>query len=249
MLAALLNDARAVEINDRELTLAFPPGAAFLKRKAEQDDHRRVAGEAFRKVMGQSLALRYELREVEETPAATNGERTLSGEELVRRFLEEFDAEEILDDELETETEPPRGPSRAEATTRNATTAEHAADAQAGPEDAAGHDGRAGARSKDEVIDASAGSGAWSPSKLTGDLHVKAITIDPSGINPDDVELLQDMVLAAVNEGLRSAQELAESKLGGIAGGLGGPGGLGGLGCLICAETAQRRPRRRARCG
>ena len=105
MLAALLNDARAVEINDRELTLAFPPGAAFLKRKAEQDDHRRVAGEAFRKVMGQSLALRYELREVEETPAATNGGHTLSGEELVRRFLEEFDAEEILDDELETETE------------------------------------------------------------------------------------------------------------------------------------------------
>ncbi len=105
MLAALLNDARAVEINDRELTLAFPPGAAFLKRKAEQDDHRRVAGEAFRKVMGQSLILRYELREVQETPAATNGEHGLSGEELVRRFLEEFDAEEILEDELETETE------------------------------------------------------------------------------------------------------------------------------------------------
>ncbi len=104
MLAALLADARPVEITDRELTLAFPPGAAFLKRKAEQDDHRRVAGDAFRKVIGQSLALRYELREVEETPAATNGEHTLSGEELVRRFLDEFDAEEILDDEL-AETE------------------------------------------------------------------------------------------------------------------------------------------------
>jgi DNA polymerase-3 subunit gamma/tau len=102
MLAALLADARPVEIDDRELTLAFPPGAAFLKRKAEQDDHRRVAGDAFRKVMGQSLALRYELREVEDTPAATSGEHTLSGEELVRRFLEEFDAEEILDD-AETE--------------------------------------------------------------------------------------------------------------------------------------------------
>jgi hypothetical protein len=106
MLAALLADARPVEISDRELTLAFPPGAAFLKRKAEQDDHRRVAGDAFRKVMGQALTLRYELREVEDTPAATNGEHPLSGEELVRRFLEEFDAEEILDDELaETETE------------------------------------------------------------------------------------------------------------------------------------------------
>ncbi len=97
--------------------MAFPPGAAFLKRKAEQDDHRRVAAEAFRKVMGQSLVLRYELREVEETPAATNGEHTLSGEELVRRFLEEFDAEEILEDELETETNTAR-PSRAETTTR-----------------------------------------------------------------------------------------------------------------------------------
>ncbi len=105
MLAALLADARPVEITERELTLAFPPGAAFLKRKAEQDDHRRVAGEAFRKVMGQSLVLRYELREVEDIPAATNGEHALSGEELVRRFLEEFDAEEILDDEPQTETE------------------------------------------------------------------------------------------------------------------------------------------------
>ena len=104
MLAALLNDARPVEINDRELTLAFPPGAAFLKRKAEQDDHRRVAADAFRKVMGQSLTLRYELREVEEITAPSNGDHALSGEELVRRFLEEFDAEEILDDELE-ETE------------------------------------------------------------------------------------------------------------------------------------------------
>jgi DNA polymerase-3 subunit gamma/tau len=48
MLAALLTGARPVAINDRELTLAFPPDAAFLKRKAEQDDHRRVAGEAYR---------------------------------------------------------------------------------------------------------------------------------------------------------------------------------------------------------
>ena len=48
--------------------------------------------------------------------------------------------------------------------------------------------------------------------------------IDPKAVDPDDVELLQDMVLAAVNEALRSAQELASSKLGGIAGGLGGLG-------------------------
>ncbi len=82
---------------------------------------------------------------------------------------------------------------------------------------------------KDEVVEASAGGGMVTVT-VTGDLHVKSITIDPQAVDPDDVELLQDMVLAAVNEGLRSAQELAEAKLGGIAGGLGGPGGLGGLG-------------------
>jgi DNA-binding YbaB/EbfC family protein len=76
---------------------------------------------------------------------------------------------------------------------------------------------------KDEVVEASAGGGMVTV-QVTGDLHVKAITINPQAVDPDDVELLQDMVLAAINEGLRSAQELAASKLGGIAGGLGGLG-------------------------
>ena len=80
---------------------------------------------------------------------------------------------------------------------------------------------------KDEVVEASAGGGMVTV-QVTGDLNVKAITISAEAVDPDDVELLQDMVLAAVNEGLRSAQELASSRLGGIAGGLGG--GLGGLG-------------------
>ena len=98
MLAALLSDARPVAVGERELTLAFPGGAAFLKRKAEQEDHRRVAGEALQAVTGQRLALRYELREGEE---ADEGETILSGEELVQRFMEEFDAEEVLEDETE----------------------------------------------------------------------------------------------------------------------------------------------------
>jgi hypothetical protein len=76
---------------------------------------------------------------------------------------------------------------------------------------------------KDEVVEASAGGGMVTV-QVTGDLNVKSIKIDPQAVDPDDVELLQDMVLAAVNEALRSAQELAESKLGGIAGGLGGLG-------------------------
>jgi nucleoid-associated protein EbfC len=76
---------------------------------------------------------------------------------------------------------------------------------------------------KDEVVEASAGGGMVTV-KVTGDLVVKEITIDPQAVDPEDVELLQDMVLAAVNEGVRSAQSLAESKMGGIAGGLGGLG-------------------------
>ena len=84
---------------------------------------------------------------------------------------------------------------------------------------------------KDEVVDASAGGGMVKL-KMSGDMRLLEISIDPEAIDPEDPELLQDMVMAAVNEGIRAAQELAESRLGGIMGGLGGPGGggLGGLG-------------------
>jgi hypothetical protein len=60
----------------------------------------------------------------------------------------------------------------------------------------------------------------------TGD--VKKITIDPKVVDPDDVEMLEDLVLAAVNEARRSADALQQQKMGGVTGGLGGA--LGGLG-------------------
>ena len=82
---------------------------------------------------------------------------------------------------------------------------------------------------KDEVVDASAGGGMVKV-KMSGDLRLLEVAIDPEAIDPEDPELLQDMVTAAVNEGIRAAQELASNRLGGIAGGLGGGGGLGGLG-------------------
>ena len=87
---------------------------------------------------------------------------------------------------------------------------------------------------KDEIVEASAGGGMVTV-KVTGDLVVKSIQIDPAAIDPEDPELLQDMVLAAVNEALRQAQELAAKKMGGLTGGLdlgalGGPGGFPGLG-------------------
>jgi nucleoid-associated protein EbfC len=82
---------------------------------------------------------------------------------------------------------------------------------------------------KNEVVEASAGGGMVTV-KVGGDLELKDIQIDPDAVDPEDVELLQDMVQAAVNEGLRAAQELAASKMNAAAGGLAGPGGLGGLG-------------------
>jgi DNA-binding YbaB/EbfC family protein len=83
---------------------------------------------------------------------------------------------------------------------------------------------------KDEVVEASAGGGMVKV-KVSGDLRLLEIGIDPEAIDPAEGEMLQDMLLAAVNEGIRSAQELAANRLGGISDGLGGAGGgLGGLG-------------------
>jgi DNA-binding YbaB/EbfC family protein len=73
---------------------------------------------------------------------------------------------------------------------------------------------------KHEVVEASAGGGMVTV-KVTGDLEIQEIHIDPQAVDPEDVELLQDMVLAAVNEALRSAQELAANRMGGLTGGLG----------------------------
>jgi DNA-binding YbaB/EbfC family protein len=74
-----------------------------------------------------------------------------------------------------------------------------------------------------ETVEASAGGGMVTV-KATGAGELTEITIDPKAIDPDDPELLQDLVLAAVNEALRSAQALAQSKLGGSLGSLGLPG-------------------------
>ena len=74
-----------------------------------------------------------------------------------------------------------------------------------------------------ETVEASAGGGLVTV-KATGNGEITSIKIDPKAIDPDDPELLEDLVLAAINEALRSAQSLAQSKLGAMTGGLGLPG-------------------------
>jgi nucleoid-associated protein EbfC len=80
---------------------------------------------------------------------------------------------------------------------------------------------------KHETVEASAGGGMVTV-RISGDLEIKAVKIDPAAVDPEDAEMLSDMVLAAVNEALRSAQELAANKLGATTGGL----DLGALGAL-----------------
>jgi DNA-binding YbaB/EbfC family protein len=80
-----------------------------------------------------------------------------------------------------------------------------------------------------ETVEATAGGGMVRV-VATGAGEVKEIKIDPKAIDPDDPEMLEDMVLAAVNEAVRSAHSLMESKLGGLAGGALGGLGLPGLG-------------------
>jgi nucleoid-associated protein EbfC len=77
-----------------------------------------------------------------------------------------------------------------------------------------------------ETVEATAGGGMVTV-KASGALEITEIRIDPKAIDPDDPELLADMVQAAVNEAIRSAQALMEQRLGGLAGGALGNLGLG----------------------
>ena len=76
---------------------------------------------------------------------------------------------------------------------------------------------------KNETVESSAGGGMVKV-LITGDLEIRSITIDPAAVDPDDVEMLQDMVAAAVNEAIRSAQELAAQKMSAVTGGMNIPG-------------------------
>ncbi len=97
LLAALLQEARPLEVANGTLVLAFAPGAAFLKRKAEQDEHQRAVVQALQTVTGQRLTPRYELSDAGGDAASVE---MLTDEELLKRLMEEFDAEEILEEEV-----------------------------------------------------------------------------------------------------------------------------------------------------
>ena len=115
---------------------------------------------------------------------------------------------------------------------------------------------------KNERVEASAGGGTVKV-VVSGDMRIQSLTIDPDAVDPEDVEMLQDLVLAAINQALSQAEELAAQKLqgggmadfdpmsaldqlglGGALGGGGAPGGLpggGGGGGNRAARRAQKK--------
>ena len=78
-------------------------------------------------------------------------------------------------------------------------------------------------RMKDIEVSSSAGGGTVTVTAPAA-AQSTAVTIDPEALDPEDVDFLQDMILAAVNEALASAQEVANKQLGAITGGMGMPG-------------------------
>lgn len=73
------------------------------------------------------------------------------------------------------------------------------------------------------TVEATAGGGVVSV-VVSGKMTIESITIDPEVVSPDDVDILEDLVTAAVNEGLAKAQEMANSKMSELTGGLNIPG-------------------------
>ena len=157
-----------------------------------------------------------------------------SEEEWVARFMEEFDAEELEGEWDSRHGEGPAGEPRQSPATRRSLMPKQPRmpnvqqmmqqvqkmqkDMEVAQEEL-----------KNEIVEASAGGGMVTV-KVSGDLEVREVTIDPAAVDPEDVEILADMVLAAVNEALRMAQELAERKLGGATAGTWTSAASGGLG-------------------
>ena len=76
---------------------------------------------------------------------------------------------------------------------------------------------------KTQSVDASAGGGMVKAT-VNGEMELTSLTIDPDACDPEDVEMLQDMIMAAVNEAIRGVNELANKQMGAITGGMNIPG-------------------------
>lgn len=81
---------------------------------------------------------------------------------------------------------------------------------------------------EEKEFSATAGGGAVEV-KVTGKREITAVTLQPEVVDPEDIEMLQDLIIAAANEALRKVDEEASANMNKMTGGMGGMGGLGGL--------------------
>ena len=81
---------------------------------------------------------------------------------------------------------------------------------------------------EEKEITAAAGGGVVEVT-VSGKKELTKVKIDPEAVDPDDVEMLEDLIMAATNEALRQMDEYSQQSMSKITGGIGGMGGLGGL--------------------
>jgi hypothetical protein len=82
---------------------------------------------------------------------------------------------------------------------------------------------RVQAEASEEVVTTSVGGGVVKVT-INGALEIQSLTIDPAVVDPEDIEMLQDLVMAAVNEAIQKAQEMVGDRMASVTGGLGLPG-------------------------
>ena len=200
--AALLVETTPIAVEGARVTVAFaqPTPATCCARPTATSTAPASRARSGSVTGGQAAG---RLRPRREPAGAEPQAAAPTEEEWVQRLVAEFDAEEI-DPESEARLMPQPNMNQMLKQVQKMQ-----ADMMKAQEELA-----------NEAVEASAGGGMVTVT-ITGDLAVKDITIDPEAIDPEDPELLQDMVLAAVNEAMRSAQELAARKMGGATGGHG----------------------------
>ena len=188
LLAEHLKVARPSALGDGELTLAWAETSGLSRRKAEDPPNRELIGRAIRAVTGASLRLAHEMRRrrrprrTAPTLSERRADRALRGRVRGRDPAGARSRDQVRGDPLM----PPQ-PNMQQMMKQ---VQKMQADMMAAQESL-----------KDERVEASAGGGMVKV-VATGELAIESITIDPAAVDPEDVEMLQDTVLAAVNQAL-----------------------------------------------
>src|SRR4029079_19787811 len=216
----LIVSCRPVAVDGAIVTLGFPEEQAFLKDQAERRKPGIEAGIAA--VIGHPVTVHCVVANVELPPAAS--------EDLVAEARRIFAEELAVVGEVSLPMPPPLSAARTrrirQTDRQDSDERRHRmgmANLQKMAQQMQQELLRVQTEIESTIVDRSAVVGVVRAT-VTGKQELVSGPIDPSAVDPDDVEMLQDLVLAAVNEALRSSRELAEQKMSAVTGGLRLPG-------------------------